>query len=313
MAQNLGFIKLQRSLLNSFSDDKKLNSELWLLYHYLVQIAAYDDMREVCRGQIKTKTIQIIQDFFPHWYAKKMLRRLHELQNLGFIKITVLDEYKQSQYLIDICQYDNLYGKSDEKSCPISVSQVSDKCLIENNDNHQESLGNYHAKKTSCPISVSKVSDKCLSPPCSYYIEERKEELRIKNNLDEGVNPSPKVDEQIIKVDKKKTKQKGKSKPVINAYQEAYLERYNVEALITPKVRTQACFIADQIPAEEIKDFIRFYLSHNDPFYLKKAHKLGLCLADIETIYTEFQKNGYITKEYVESFSRPKNLSRFRI
>jgi hypothetical protein len=159
------------------------------------------------------------------------------------------------------------------------------------------------------------VSDECPSEHCSYYIEERKKkrEGRMNTIIDEQ-DAHRHISDDIILDDlseekpkrpkKKKDVSPSKSEPVINAYKEAYFNRYGIDPLVDVVVRSQACKIVDRVGNDHAPSIVSFYLSHDKPFYLENAHKLGICLSDCEKLYTEMKKGGYITKEYVESCSK---------
>jgi hypothetical protein len=167
------------------------------------------------------------------------------------------------------------------------------------------------------------VSDECPSEHCSYYIEERKKkrEGRMNRIIDEQ-DAHRHISDDIILDDlseekpkrpkKKKDVSPSKSEPVINAYKEAYFERYTVYPLIDVVVRSQACKIVDRVGAYNAPKLVTFYLSHDDQYYLKKAHTLGICLSDCEKLNTEMLKDGYINKEYLDRFEK-KKTGKFRI
>lgn len=289
MSQNVGWIKQHRSMLYKFSENKRLNSELWLVYHYLTQKAAFDDMIDLNKGQVKLSARDIQRDFLPQFNHVKLSRMLNKLAEDGSIKLTPLKN-KKSGYLIEICQYDQFYGKNDQNQCNTSVTEVLHKCNEEK---------------------------------CSY-IEERKkkkkEELNTLPDTDEQCrDPFDEIilDDQPNKTKKaKKEKPIGKSVAVINAYREAFYERYQSDPIIDASVRRQACTLVDRVGQELAENVVRFYLTHNDRWYLKKAHEFKFCLADCKKLCLEMEKNCYITDDSVNNFlNREKSRanSRFRI
>lgn len=82
MTNPIGWVKLHRNLRNSFSSDRKLNIELWMLYVFLAEQAAWDDYGELKRGQIKIKAVDIQNEIFPNMYLKRIRHLIAVLRKL---------------------------------------------------------------------------------------------------------------------------------------------------------------------------------------------------------------------------------------
>lgn len=325
MSQNVGWIKLHRNLRNIFSHDKRLNTQLWMLYIFLAEQAVWDDFGDLKRGEIKIKPVHVQSEIFPDMPLERIEKLFRILEKKQYITTRFISKVKKQGRIIKICNYDSFCGEYVEKGVNLNRTSTEPQVNLVNLDKHIESLDNNHVNTAACTSSESQLDLTCNEPDCSYYIEKRiKEEKEELNTLpDTASQCRDPFDEIILDDQPKKTKKPPKEKPVgksvavINAYRAAYQHRYAVEPLINQKIRAQACKISDAIAQESIEEFIWFYLSHNDPFYLRQAHSLGICLAQIDKLHTEFQKNSYITREYVDSFNRPKlapaNQGRFRI
>jgi hypothetical protein len=323
MTQSVGWIKLHRNLRYKFSNDRKLNFELWNLYVFLIEQAPWEDTLELKKGHLRMSAVDIQSDWFPNMYTRKIIRLLNRLNDGGYINLSRYSKSKNDGYIIQICNYDSIFSENGEKMCPTSVRRVSDECPSDKTDINLISLENNDDKNSSCLSSVRRVSDECPTTGCSYYIEERKKkrEGRMNTIIDEQ-DAHRHISDDIILDDlseekpkrpkKKKDVSPSKSEPVINAYKEAYFERYTVYPLIDVVVRSQACKIVDRVGADNAPKLVTFYLSHDDQFYLKKAHTLGICLSDCEKLNTEMLKDGYINKEYLDRFEK-KKTGKFRI
>ena len=60
--------------------------------------------------------------------------------------------------------------------------------------------------------------------------------------------------------------------------------------------------MVDSLGEEKAIEIVKFYLTHNNAWYLGKAHSLQQCLADAEKLHTEWSKQDYIRKPEVSRF-----------
>ena len=72
------------------------------------------------------------------------------------------------------------------------------------------------------------------------------------------------------------------------SYCEAYAKRYAVDPVQNKTVRSQMKQFVQRIGFDESPSVAAFYVSHNDPFYIKKCHSVGQMLSDAEKLRTEW-------------------------
>lgn len=90
------------------------------------------------------------------------------------------------------------------------------------------------------------------------------------------------------------------------AYRNAYHSRYKVDPVRNASVNSKITQLANRLGAEAI-EVIKFYLSHNDSFYLKNLHSIGLCLSNAESLRTQWLRNQPVTANDVKNFERKVN------
>ncbi len=309
MTNPIGWVKLHRNLRNSFSSDRKLNIELWMLYVFLAEQAAWDDYGELKRGQIKIKARFIQDEIFPSMYLDRVRKLVRILTRKGYITSTPISNISKEGFIIEICQYESFSGELSQKvvkpNCNPTETQVKPGKL----DNIVESFDNNHVNQTACNPSETQVKPNCNQTQCSYYIEERiKEEKEEKEgnkensvcNFSDEKCATTETSLSIIKDEPKKPKKKSAMKevidhtPVIKAYTEAYEQRYKVKPLINGMVCRTAQNIIKRVGADKAPHLVRFYVGHSNAWYLQKAHSLEYCLKDCEKLHTEILKNDYI-------------------
>lgn len=72
------------------------------------------------------------------------------------------------------------------------------------------------------------------------------------------------------------------------AYRDAYEERHGKAPPWNAKIGGQLKQLVSRIPAEEAPLVAAFYLTHNDAYYVKSMHPVGLLLRDAEKLRTEW-------------------------
>ncbi len=72
------------------------------------------------------------------------------------------------------------------------------------------------------------------------------------------------------------------------AYRAAFQNRYRTDPVRNAKVSSQIKQFVGRLGYEESPQVADFYVRHNDVFYTKKAHAVGLMLADAEKLRTEW-------------------------
>jgi len=96
------------------------------------------------------------------------------------------------------------------------------------------------------------------------------------------------------------------------AYEEEYQKRYRVKPTRNAKVMGQVAQFCKRVPAAEAPSIVRYFLSHPKTFYVQKLHEFGLCLADAESLRTQFLAGGTVTDSMLSEYRRRANEPRTR-
>jgi hypothetical protein len=78
------------------------------------------------------------------------------------------------------------------------------------------------------------------------------------------------------------------------AYSDAYFLRYGTEPVRNARVNAQVKQIGQAL-GSEAPDVVRFFVSHQNSYYVRSGHKIGLCLSDAETLRTQWATGRKIT------------------
>ncbi len=132
-----------------------------------------------------------------------------------------------------------------------------------------------------------------------------------------GVETSslPLIKKEIIPVKKPKIK---KPVPVSGAtwiaYSDAYERRYGIKPVRNANVSGKLVQFVARIGEQESPLVAEFYLTHNDPWYVKSMHPVGLLLQNCEKLRTEWatgrkmttleSKSAETTDSFVEQMKR---------
>jgi hypothetical protein len=309
MLNPIGWIKLHRNLRNSFSPDKKLNIELWMLYVFLAEQAAWDAYDDLKRGQVKIKAIDIQREIFPDMSINRVQKLIQHLIKTNHVKSTPVSKISKEGSIIEVCQYGYFSPEKAENRVGPNWDPTGTQLGPVNFDKVSESLINNHANLADWNPTGTQLEPNWNGEGCSCIIEERNKETKeekeeFKEGKTSSVDEPPKVSKSlsIIKNDSKKLKRNTSlkrdsvnPKPVIDAYYEAYRQRYLVSPVINSMAGANAKGLIARLGSpERAIDIVRFYLTHNNAFYLKNAHALKFCLHDCEKLHTEFMKKDYI-------------------
>lgn len=90
---------------------------------------------------------------------------------------------------------------------------------------------------------------------------------------------------------------------VWNAYREAFRARYGVEPVRNAKVNGQCAQIYKRLGADAV-EVVKFYLSHNDGYYLRNQHPLGGLLTGAEGLHTQWQRGTPVTAAQVRQVEK---------
>jgi hypothetical protein len=84
------------------------------------------------------------------------------------------------------------------------------------------------------------------------------------------------------------------NKKIWESYRESYFQRYKVEPVRNASVNAKISQLGKRV-GEDALEIVKFYLQHNDGFYLKNLHSIGLCLKDCESLHTQWKRGRAIT------------------
>lgn len=135
-----------------------------------------------------------------------------------------------------------------------------------------------------------------INPLYNRIEKNRKEEKRKEKNLN--------LPQKVEKSDPQKDTEKSENKLIWEEYVNAYRLRWGVDPIRNAQVNSQISSLRKKLGLADALAVIRFYLTHNDQFYVKKTHSFGLCLKDAETLRTQMIKNIYITNASLKKFER---------
>lgn len=99
------------------------------------------------------------------------------------------------------------------------------------------------------------------------------------------------------KTEQNKTKQrltndevdrKNLNKQIWDAYKTGYEKRYKTEPVRNASVNAKISQLAKRLGADAV-GVILFYTEHNNPFYSRHMHAIGLCLKDAEALHTQWK------------------------
>lgn len=79
------------------------------------------------------------------------------------------------------------------------------------------------------------------------------------------------------------------------AYSVSYLQRYGTKPVRNATVNGQLAHLVGRLGAEEAPRVAAFFLTHNNAYYVKKGHPIGLLLQDAEKLRTEWATDRKIT------------------
>lgn len=141
-------------------------------------------------------------------------------------------------------------------------------------------------------IEVKRSEVKGIEIPATLKISKTKPPKPEKNLEQTSFAPQPKVVSPA------------KSSLVWLAYCAAYQQRYKIQPADNKTIRSQMCRLVDLVGSEEAVEIVKFYLTHNDSFYLKTTHQFGNCLRDANSLRTQWLKGKTITQTDIRRFEK---------
>jgi hypothetical protein len=122
-------------------------------------------------------------------------------------------------------------------------------------------------------------------------LKNRIEENRIEENRIEVLARSKPIEKPNKDLNRK----------IWETFKDAYFLRYKIEPLRNASVNSKISQLAKRLGQDAI-EVVKFYLAHNEKFYVQKMHDIGFCLKDAESLYTQFKRGRPITSIEVNSF-----------
>lgn len=135
-----------------------------------------------------------------------------------------------------------------------------------------------------------------LSYTKNEFFINRIEKNRIEKKVKEVIPTS--------KIENDKKQEKDENKKIWLSYVNAFRSRYGIEPQRNAKINSQVSQIRKNLGFEDAFNVVKFYLTHNDSWYLKKTHEFGQCLKDCETLRTQMLRDKPITSTMVKNFEK---------
>ena len=80
------------------------------------------------------------------------------------------------------------------------------------------------------------------------------------------------------------------------AYQQAYRKRYQIDPLRNARVNTLLLKLAREIGEADAVRLVEYYVSHDNHFYVKKRHDIGVLVSDAQAVYTDMMIGEQMTQ-----------------
>ena len=109
----------------------------------------------------------------------------------------------------------------------------------------------------------------------SPLIKERNKEIKKEGSPARSKNSTSNADKEL-------------NREIWDAYKTGYQKRYKVEPVRNASVNAKISQLAKRLGADAVGVII-FYTEHNNQFYSKHMHAIGLCLKDAEALHTQWK------------------------
>lgn len=96
--------------------------------------------------------------------------------------------------------------------------------------------------------------------------------------------------------------------PIWESYREAYRGRYGVDPVRNATVNSQLKAFGARVPAGEGGEIAAFYVRHNDSFYVRQMHPVGLLLKDAEKLRSEWFTGRRVTGGVAREVERRQDI-----
>ena len=139
---------------------------------------------------------------------------------------------------------------------------------------------------------------KLLKKQGKYIKAAKKGVKKLETDIDIDIDIDKDTDINNISlpaIAEKKRPKAPNSKPTWEVYIWAYTKRYGVPPVRNATVNSQMLKFIKRVGAQDAPDIAAFYVAHNDQFYVRKSHSVGLLLNDAEKLSTEWRTNNVVT------------------
>lgn len=150
--------------------------------------------------------------------------------------------------------------------------------------------------------------------------------LPLSQTTNSVINNSSKTDNSVTQGDEEDSPAKAvagkkpkKKKPVDEAkltlnrniweeYRAAFYERYGIDPTRNGKVNANISQLGERLGVGAVA-VVRFYVNHNDQFYIKNTHSIAFCLRDAESLMVQWQKGRALTGSDAKNLEKKSTMS----
>lgn len=123
--------------------------------------------------------------------------------------------------------------------------------------------------------------------------KKRREEKRVPTGSQTTAAGPPEIDSS-----------KEQNKRVNDAYCQSYFDRYKVQPVSNAKHNSAVAQLVKRLGVDDAISVVKFFLRHNESYYVRNTHTIGHCLKDCETLRTQMLKGVSITRGKMKHFER---------
>lgn len=95
-----------------------------------------------------------------------------------------------------------------------------------------------------------------------------------------------------------------KSGAVVQAYFDAMEAKYGVRPRSSAKINSIACRLIDEIGEDDSVEVVKFYVTHNNSWYVQKGHQIEWCYKDAQKLRTEWLAGVQVTSTMAREVDR---------
>lgn len=253
-------------------------------------------------------SVKAFQKLFPYLSIKQIRTAISKLENSNLIKSAVYNQAKLNRVkwycLVD---EDDLFGSTHEESGDSNLCQKGT-LQLPSEANQKCQKGTLHLPKRANHTPENPQKSHLPKRANNKYIN-YKDNIYIYNNINSI------IDDTLEKGKREQTKEP-KSSSVWLAYASEYEKRYGVKPIRNAKVNSLLCKIVDYVGKEEAIGVVKYYISLNDKWFLKKHHDIETLITNLQGVRTQMltgdrkTTNDYIADEHAsEQVRTMKNLS----